>query len=146
MAANENGGNRQNRLKLMFLSVMIGVMHGGTAGALTGFAFAIYLAVVDARNIGITMFLYFIAGVFYSFFVGGLAGTLNGVVSIFTNLVSRRYIGLNCLIAGLVALLPVFLLQDLSMIYLCLLTSPVTAIFVTRQLHRLFAMYHPISA
>ena len=136
----------------MLLSVMIGVMHGGTAGALTGFAFAIYAAVVDTRNIGIMMFLYFIVGVFYSLFVGGLAGTLNGVANIFINLVSRRYIGLYCSIAGLLALLPVFILhdffvlQDPSIMFLCLLTSPVTAIFLTRQLHRLFAMYNPISA
>ena len=73
---NETGAGRRNRLKLLLLSVLIGVMHGGTAGALTSFAFAIYLAVADMRNIGMTMFLYFVIGVFYSFFVGGLAGTL----------------------------------------------------------------------
>jgi len=138
----ESGGNRQNRSKLLLLSIIVGVMHGGTVGALSGATFAICSAVAYGQYIGIIMFLYLVIAVFYSFFVGGLAGSLNGIVNCFTNLKSRWYIGLNCLIASAAALLPVFLLTDFHIKLLCLLTAPATAIFITRHLYRLFDVYN----
>ena len=127
-------------------------MHGGTAGALTGATFAICAAVAYVQYIGIIMFLYLVIAVFYSFFVGGLAGLLNGIVNCFTILKSWWYIGMNCLIASAVAVLPVFLLTDFHIKLLCLLTAPATAIYITRHLYRLFDVYNqavkepPISA
>lgn len=149
---NEAGAKRRDKWKLLLLSIIVGVMHGGTAGALTGSVYAICAAVIDVQNIGIMMFVYLVIAVFFAFFVGGLAGLLNGIVNFFTPLKSRWYIGMNCLIAGAAAFLTVFLDADLHDKLLYILTAPATAFFITRHLCRLFDVYNqavkepPISA